>query len=61
MSEPLKVIWTWPGIDLAALNPTSVTVARDPAGRWFVTFHAEVPGPGTAARDRRRRRASTSG
>ncbi len=45
MSAPLKVTWTWPGTDLAALNPTSVTVARDPAGRWFVTFHAEVPDP----------------
>jgi putative transposase len=45
MSDPLKVVWTWPGADLAALNPTSVTVARDPAGRWFVTFHAEVPDP----------------
>jgi putative transposase len=43
MSDPLKVVWTWPGTSLAALNPTSVTVARDPAGRWFVTFHAEVP------------------
>jgi putative transposase len=28
MSEPLPVTWTWPGIDLAGLNPTSVTVAR---------------------------------
>ncbi len=45
MSDPLKVIWTWPGISLAVLNPSSVTVARDPAGRWFVTFHAEVPDP----------------
>jgi putative transposase len=45
MSAPLKVTWTWPGIDLAGLNPTSVTVARDPAGRWFATFHAEIPGP----------------
>ena len=45
LSEPLPVTWTWPGIDLAALNPTSVTVARDPAGRWFVTFHAEIPAP----------------
>jgi putative transposase len=44
-SEPLPVVWTWPGIDLAALDPTSVTVTRDPAGRWFVTFHAEVPDP----------------
>ncbi len=45
MSEPLKVVWTWPGSDLAGLNPTSVTVARDPACRWFVTFHAEISGP----------------
>jgi putative transposase len=45
MSEPLKVVWTWPEIGLAELNPTSVTVARDPAGRWFVSFHAEVPDP----------------
>ena len=45
MSEPLKVVWTWPGVSLAELNPTSVTVARDAAGRWFVTFHAEVPDP----------------
>jgi putative transposase len=40
MSKPLRLTWTWPGADLAALNPTSVTVARDTAGWWFVTFHA---------------------
>jgi putative transposase len=45
LSAPLPVTWTWPGTDLAGLNPASVTVARDPAGRWFVTFHAQVPGP----------------
>ncbi len=45
MSGPLTVVWTWPGVDLAGLDPTSVTVARDPAGRWFVTFHAETPDP----------------
>ncbi len=45
MTEPLKIVWTWPGVDLAALHPTSVTVARDPAGRWFVTFHAVIPDP----------------
>ncbi len=43
MNGPLPVIWTWPDIDLTMLNPTSVTVTRDPAGRWFVTFHAQVP------------------
>ena len=45
MRGPLPVTWTWPRTDLVALNPTSVTVARDAAGRWFVTFHAEVPDP----------------
>ncbi|HEU5418962.1 MAG TPA: RNA-guided endonuclease TnpB family protein [Streptosporangiaceae bacterium] len=45
MTGPLQVTWTWPGTALAGLHPTSVTVARDPAGRWFVTFHAEVHNP----------------
>jgi putative transposase len=44
-AAPLRFTWTWPGVDVAALDPTSVTVARDPAGRWFVTFHADVPDP----------------
>jgi putative transposase len=42
-TAPVRVVWTWPQIDLAALDPTSITVCRDPAGRWFVTFHADVP------------------
>jgi putative transposase len=45
MTAPLPVVWTWPDIDLGALDPTSVTVTRDPSGRWFVTFHADVPDP----------------
>jgi putative transposase len=45
MRDPLPVVWTWPGTDLAELGPTSVTVSRDPVGRWFVTFHADVPDP----------------
>jgi putative transposase len=44
-AAPLRFIWTWPGIDVTLLDPTSVTVTRDPAGRWFVTFHADVPDP----------------
>ena len=43
MTVPLRFVWTWPQIDLAVLNPTSVTVTRDPSGRWFVTFQADVP------------------
>jgi putative transposase len=30
---------------VAGLEPTSVTVAREPCGRWYVTLHADVPDP----------------
>src|SRR5262249_30595890 len=45
MSAPLRFVWSWPDVDPAAVDPTSVTVARDPAGRWFVTFHVDAPDP----------------
>jgi putative transposase len=45
MGTPLPFAWSWPGIDVTALDPTSVTVSRDPCGRWHVTFHADVPDP----------------
>ena len=43
MGRPLRFVWTWPRVDVASLEPTSTTIARDPAGRWFVTFHVDVP------------------
>src|SRR5680860_157034 len=30
-AAPLRIVWTWPGLDLATRNPTAVTVSRDPA------------------------------
>jgi putative transposase len=45
MTTPLRFVWTWPDVGVATLSPTSVTVAKDPAGRWFVTFHVDVPDP----------------
>src|SRR6266700_2564744 len=42
---PLAFVWTWPDVDVTSADPASVTVARDPAGRWFVTFRADVPDP----------------
>jgi putative transposase len=45
MSGPLRFIWSWPGIDVTGLEPASVTVCREPCGRWYITFHAEAPGP----------------
>jgi putative transposase len=38
--SPLRFVWTWPDIDVTLLDPIMVTVAKDPAGRWFVTFSA---------------------
>jgi putative transposase len=45
IDAPLRYVWTWPDTDPAELNPTSVTIARDPAGRWFVTFQVGMPDP----------------
>ncbi|HEU5023777.1 MAG TPA: RNA-guided endonuclease TnpB family protein [Spirillospora sp.] len=36
MSEPLEIVWSRPLPDGA--EPSTVTVSRDPAGRWFVSI-----------------------
>ena len=46
MGTPLAFTWSWPGIDPAAIEPTTVTVSRDPCGRWYVSFAVEVADPG---------------
>jgi putative transposase len=43
---PLRFVWSWPRIDPATIEPTTVTVSRDPCGRWYVSFAVEVTGPG---------------
>jgi putative transposase len=43
MGTPLAFTWSWPGIDPATIDPTTVTVSRDPCGRWYVTLAVEVP------------------
>ena len=45
MDTPLRFVWSWPGIDPAAIQPTTVTVSRDPCGRWYVSLAVEVTGP----------------
>jgi putative transposase len=42
---PLRVAWSWPHVDLDTIGPTSVTVSREPDGRYFVSFAVEVPDP----------------
>jgi len=46
MDTPLEFIWSWPDIDPAALDPSTVTVSRDPCGRWYVSFAVDVADPG---------------
>jgi putative transposase len=45
MGTPLAFTWSWPGIDPTAIDPTTVTVSRDPCGRWYVSLAVDVPDP----------------
>jgi len=45
MSTPLEFAWSWPDIDPASIDPTTVTVSRDPCGRWYVSFAVDVADP----------------
>jgi putative transposase len=45
MDAPLAFTWSWPDIDPASIDPTTVTVSRDPCGRWYVCFAVDVPDP----------------
>jgi len=37
MTAPLRYVWSWPDVDVTALDPAMVIVAREPDGRWYVT------------------------
>jgi putative transposase len=45
MSTPLAFTWSWPDIDPTSIDPTTVTVSRDPCGRWYVSFAVDVADP----------------
>jgi putative transposase len=42
---PLQIVWSWPDVDPAGLDPSTVTVSRDPDGRWYVSLAVDVPDP----------------
>jgi putative transposase len=44
-SAPLRLVWSWPKVDPATLDPTTVTVSRDPDGRWYATLHVQADDP----------------
>jgi putative transposase len=45
MDAPLELVWSWPEVDPASIAPTSVTVSRDPDGRWYVSFAVAAEDP----------------
>ena len=47
---PLDFVWSWDAETLANLNPTMVVVAREPDGRWYVTFAVDTDDPEPALR-----------
>jgi len=42
VGAPLEFVWSWPKIDVTALDPTMVTVSQDGDGRWYVSFSVET-------------------
>lgn len=44
-AAPLRFVWSWPDKDVTTIDPTTVTVSREPDGRWFVSFAVEVDAP----------------
>ncbi len=45
MGTPLSFTWSWPEVDPATIDPSTVTVSRDPCGRWYVAFAVDAPAP----------------
>ncbi|MBN6056190.1 transposase, partial [Nonomuraea sp. RK-328] len=45
MDAPLAFAWSWPDADPASIDPSTVTVSRDPCGRWYVSFAVDVAAP----------------
>jgi putative transposase len=45
MATPLAFVWSWPEVDPTTIDPTTVTVSRDPCGRWYVSFAVDAVDP----------------
>jgi putative transposase len=42
---PLAFVWSWPDVEVAGLDPTTVFVAKEPDGRWYVTLAVDAQPP----------------
>lgn len=45
MDAPLEYVWSWPDVDPTTLNPTKVTISRDPDGRWYASIAVDIDDP----------------
>jgi Putative transposase DNA-binding domain len=45
LRAPLKFVWSWPEVDVTALDPAMVIVSREPDGRWYATFTIDIDPP----------------
>lgn len=46
-SRPLRFAWSFHEVELSTVDPTTVVVAREPDGRWYVTFAVDTAAPAT--------------
>jgi putative transposase len=44
-AAPPRLVWSWPDVDVTALDPAMVIVSREPDDRWYVTFTVDGDGP----------------
>jgi putative transposase len=44
-STPLRYVWSWPEVELTALDPATVIISRESDGRWYVTFTVDADDP----------------
>lgn len=45
MDHPMRFVWSWPEVDVTSINPTTVTISREPCGRWYASLAVEVTDP----------------
>ena len=45
---PLELAWSWPEVDLATADPTTVVISRDTDGRWYATLAVDTDQPSPA-------------
>lgn len=42
ITTPLRYLWSFDDVDVTVIDPTMVVVTREPDGRWYLTFSADI-------------------